>query len=326
MRVRKKKENASGAAKDVSTKPANQTFAIRLKRDLRRNRSLYLLIVPVIIYYFVFCYIPMSGVVMAFQDYSPALGMLKSPFVGFSHFKDFFTGEYFGRLLKNTLTISFSSLVFGFPMPIILALLINEVRNKWFKKTVQTVSYLPHFISLVVMVGILKEFTATDGMIGQIYTKLTGNELAMMADPKCFVPLYVGSNIWQGAGWDSIIYLAALAGIDTQLYEACEIDGGGGIRKLFTVTLPGILPTIITLLILRLGSILNVGYEKIILMYNDLTRETADVFSSYVYRKGLQEFDWSYGTAVGIFNSVVNIVFLTISNYISKRTTESSLW
>lgn len=211
-------------------------------------------------------------------------------------------------------------------MPIILALLINEVKGKWFKKTVQTVSYLPHFISLVVMVGILKEFTATDGIIGLLYTKITGNEIAMLASPKCFVPLYVSSNIWQGAGWDSIVYLAALAGIDTQLYEACELDGGGAVRKLFTVTLPGILPTIITLLILRIGSVLNVGYEKIILMYNDLTRETADVFSSYVYRKGLQEFNWSYGTAVGIFNSVVNIIFLAASNYISRKTTETSLW
>lgn len=303
-----------------------KSYFARLGKDFLRNRGLYILIIPVIIYYFIFCYVPMYGVIMAFQDYDPALGILGSPFVGLRQFADFFLGDNFGRLLKNTLTISFTSLVVGFPMPIILALLLNEIQTKWFRTSVQTVSYMPHFISLVVMVGLLKEFTAADGILGQIYSSITGNEIAMMSNPSCFVPLYVATNIWQGAGWDSIIYVAALAGIDMQLYEACKIDGGGRIRQLFTVTLPGILPTIITLLILRLGSILNVGYEKIILMYSPLTYKTADVFSSYVYRKGLQEFNWSYGTAVGLFNSAVNILFLVAANAISRKTTETSLW
>lgn len=303
-----------------------KSFALRLSRDLKRNRAIYLLIIPVIVYYFIFNYVPMYGVIMAFQDYDPGLGIAGSPFVGFKHFIDFFTGSYFWRLIRNTVTISFTSLIFGFPMPIILALMLNEVRCQGLKRGVQTITYMPHFISLVVMVGIIKEFTGIDGIIGHIYVKLTGNELSMLANPKCFVPLYVATNVWQGAGWDSIIYLAALSAIDMELYEACKIDGGGRIRQLFTVTLPGILPTIIILLIMRLGSILNVGYEKIILMYNPLTYETADVISSYVYRKGLQEFNWSYGTAVGLFNSLVNILFLVVANYISKKTSETSLW
>ncbi len=302
------------------------SFSRRLGRDLKRNKTMYLLIIPVIVYYFVFCYVPMYGVIMAFQEYDPALGIMHSPWVGLQQFREFFANGYFWRLIRNTLTISFSSLLFGFPMPIVLALLLNEVRCKAFRKSIQTVSYMPHFVSVVVMVGILKEFTAPDGIIGQVYVKLTGNEISMLSNPSCFVPLFVGSNIWEGAGWDSIIYLAALAGVDTELYEACKIDGGGRIRQLFTVTLPGILPTIITLLILRLGGILNVGYEKIILMYSPLTMETADVISTYVYRKGLQEFSWSYGTAVGLFNSAVNILFLILTNYVSRRTAETSLW
>ena len=293
---------------------------------MKRNRSMYLLIIPVLVYYFLFCYVPMYGIIMAFQNYKPELGILHSQFVGLRHFKDFFMGGYFWRLIGNTLTISFTSLVFGFPMPIILALMLNEMQTKWLKRGIQTVTYMPHFISVVVIVGILKEFTAADGLIGQMYTHLTGNDVAMLSNPDCFVPIYVLSNIWEGAGWDSIIYLAALAGIDTQLYEACKIDGGGRVRQLFTVTLPGILPTIIVLLILRLGGILNVGYEKIILMYSPTTYKTADVISTYVYRKGLQEVNWSYGTAVGLFNSGVNIIFLIATNYISRRTSETSLW
>lgn len=321
MRVKKTEQSTASVAV-----PKPNTYLRRLGRDLKRNRSLYILIIPVIVFYFVFMYVPMYGLLMAFQEYDPALGIMGSPWVGLKQFKDFFNNIYFWRLLRNTLRISVTALIFGFPMPILLALMLNEVRNKYFRKSVQTISYMPYFISLVVMVGILKEFTAPDGILGQVYTKVTGNEMSMLSDPNCFVPLYVGSNIWQGAGWDSIIYLAALAGIDMELYEACKIDGGGRIRQLFTVTLPGILPTIITLLILRLGGMLNVGYEKIILMYTPMTYETADVISSYVYRVGLQDYKWSYGTAVGLFNSVVSIILLVIANYISKRTAETSLW
>lgn len=324
--MRKSIENTQVLYGEICTLPKPNSFGRRMQKDLKRNRALYLLIIPVVAYYFIFCYVPMYGVIMAFQDYEIGLGVIGSEFVGFKHFAAFFNGAYFGRLMKNTLTISFASLIFGFPMPVILALMLNEVRKNWFKRTVQTITYMPHFISLVVMVGIMKEFTSVDGIIGAVYARITGSELSMMSNPSCFVPLYVASNIWQGAGWDSIIYLAALAGIDMELYDACKIDGGGHMRQLMTVTLPGILPTIVTLLILRIGGILNVGYEKIILMYNSLNMETADVISSYVYRKGLQELDWSYGTAVGLFNSVINILFLVFANYISRKTVETSLW
>lgn len=302
------------------------SFSARLGRDIKRNKMLYIWAIPVVLYYFIFWYIPMTGVIMAFQDYSPTLGIMGSPWVGFKHFINFFTNDYFWRLLRNTIKISLSSLIFGFPMPLIIALALNEVRNKAFLRGVQTITYMPHFISLVVMVGLLKEFVAPTGIIGKIFVALTGNELSMLSYPKWFVPLYVVSNIWQGAGWDSILYLAALAGIDMELYEACKIDGGGRVRQLISVTLPGIMPTFITLLILRLGGILSVGSEKIILMYSPMTYETADVISSYIYRMGLQGMQWSPGAAIGIFNSVINIVFLIAANYISRKTVETSLW
>lgn len=301
-------------------------FSARLKKDLTRNKMLYIWAIPIILYYIIFMYLPMSGLVMAFQDYAPTLGISGSPGVGFKHFADFFSNAYFWRLIRNTVWISFCSIVFGFPMPLLLALLLNEVRSKKFMKTVQTITYMPHFISLVVMVGLLKDFLSVDGIIGSFFAAVTGNELSMLSYPKYFVPIYVASNVWQGAGWDSILYLAALAGIDTSLYEACEIDGGGRIRQLFTVTLHGILPTFITLLILRIGSILNVGSEKILLMYNEMTFETADVISTYIYRTGLQGMQWSPGVAIGMFNSAINVVFLVLANYISRKTTEVSLF
>ena len=304
----------------------NKSYFGQVAQELKRNRSMYLLIIPVLVYYFLFCYVPMYGIIMAFQNYKPELGILHSQFVGLRHFKDFFMGGYFWRLIGNTLTISFTSLVFGFPMPIILALMLNEMQTKWLKRGIQTVTYMPHFISVVVIVGILKEFTAADGLIGQMYTHLTGNDVAMLSNPDCFVPIYVLSNIWEGAGWDSIIYLAALAGIDTQLYEACKIDGGGRVRQLFTVTLPGILPTIIVLLILRLGGILNVGYEKIILLYNPINYEKSDVISSYVYRVGMQDFRYGFSTAVGLFNSAIGCIIVFIANTINRKINETSLW
>ena len=207
-----------------------------------------------------------------------------------------------------------------------LALLINEFTSKKFVKTIQTVTYLPHFISLVVVCGMIKDFTNADGIITQIATFFGGENMSMLMDPDKFVPVYVISDIWQGVGWGSIIYIAALSGIDSELYEACEIDGGGRLRQVWHITLPGILPTIVIMLILRLGGILNVGYEKIILLYNPSIYETADVISSFVYRKGLQELNWSYATAVGLFNSVINILFLLATNFISRKVTETSLW
>lgn len=302
------------------------SYGARLKQDLIKNRSVYFMALPVLAFYVLFMYLPMYGVTMAFQQYDPSLGYFGSPWVGLKNFKEFFGSIYFDRLLVNTLRISFTNILFGFPAPIILALLMNELKNRYFVKTVQTITYLPHFISLVVICGMIKSFTGTGGIITELITKLTGNEESLLMRPECFVPLYVISDIWQQVGWGSIIYISALAGIDTQLYEACEIDGGGKFTQMLHVTIPGILPTIIIMLILKMGQVLNVGYEKIILLYNSSIYETADVISSYTYRKGLQEFNWSYSSAVGVFNSVVNIAFLLITNSISRRVSDTSLW
>ena len=310
----------------VVTKTNKNSFPCRLARDLNKNKFRYLIILPVIAYYFIFCYKPMYGAIIAFKDYSPALGIMESPWVGFKHFLAFFDSFYFWRILKNTIVMSLASLIFGFPAPILLALLINEVTNRHYKKFVQTVSYIPHFISLVVVCSMIKEFTMDSGIINDFLSLFGFDRVTMLNEKQYFVPIYVISNIWQQIGWDSIIYLAALTGVSKELYEAAELDGAGKLKQVFYVTLPGILPTIITMLLLKIGNILNVGYEKVILLYNEATYETADVISSYVYRKGLQEFDWSFSTAVGLFNSVINFTLLIISNKISKKVSETSLW
>ena len=310
----------------VEIKKSKNSFPCRLARDLNKNKIRYLIILPVIAYYFIFCYKPMYGAIIAFKDYSPALGIMESPWVGFKHFLAFFDSFYFWRILKNTIVMSLASLIFGFPAPILLALLINEVTNRHYKKFVQTVSYIPHFISLVVVCSMIKEFTMDSGIINDFLSLFGFDRVTMLNEKQYFVPIYVISNIWQQIGWDSIIYLAALTGVSKELYEAAELDGAGKLKQVFYVTLPGILPTIITMLLLKIGNILNVGYEKVILLYNEATYETADVISSYVYRKGLQEFDWSFSTAVGLFNSVINFTLLIISNKISKKVSETSLW
>ncbi len=315
-----KKSSVSGGTK------MKKSFGVRLKEDIVRNRVLYIMVLPVLIYYILFAYLPMYGITIAFQDYDPALGYTGSPWVGLQNFKDFFKSVYFLRILKNTLHISLASIIFGFPAPIILALLINEVTSKKYMKTVQTITYLPHFISLVVVCGIIKSFTGTNGIITQIVSKFTNDSTSLLMKPNAFVPVYIISEIWQGIGWGSIIYIAALAGVDTQLYEAASLDGCGRLRQVLHVSIPGILPTIVIMLILRMGSMLNVGYEKIILLYNPSTYETADVISTFTYRKGLQEFEWSYGSAVGLFNSAVNVIFLLGTNMLSRKLTESSLW
>ena len=316
------KKSQTTAARRVHTKP----FGVRLREDFARNRVLYLMVMPVVIFYILFAYLPMYGITIAFQDFNPALGYFKSPWVGWENFKSFFGSVYFWRILRNTLHISLASIIFGFPAPILLALLINEVNSKAFMKSVQTLTYLPHFISLVVVCGIIRDFTSTGGVVTQMIAKVTGDNTSMLMKPQAFVPLYVVSEIWQGIGWGSIIYIAALSGIDTQLYEAASLDGCGRLRQVIHVSIPGILPTIVIMLILRMGSVLNVGYEKIILLYNPSIYETADVISSFTYRKGLQEFEWSYGSAVGLFNSIVNVFFLLGTNYMSSKLTQSSLW
>jgi putative aldouronate transport system permease protein len=307
-------------------KAGEATFQIRFKRDFLLNKYLYLMMVPVLAYYFIFHYAPMYGALIAFKEYTPIKGILGSSWVGFQHFNDFFSSYYFWRILKNTVIISLYSLCFEFPAPIILAILINELTNKKFQRFVQTVTYMPYFISLIVIVGMIKDFTNNGGLINNFLTYFGFNDTAMLQKPELFRTIYILSEIWQKIGWESIIYLAALMGIDQEQYEAAKMDGANRIKQIWHITLPGILPTIAIMFILRMGNLLNVGFEKIILLYNPSTYDTADVISSFVYRKGLIEFGWSYSSAVGLFNSVINLALLIAANKISKKISENSLW
>lgn len=298
----------------------------KVRRDWQKNRTLYALFIPVLVYYLLFHYGPMFGLLISFQNYKPSKGIFHSSWVGLKHFKNFFTDYYFQRVLFNTLKISLSTLIFTFPMPIILALLINELRGKLYSRMVQTITYIPHFISIVVVVSIMMDLTCRDGAITQFLSLFGFKAVTMLNDKRYFLPLYVISNIWQNIGWNSIIYLSALTAIDSELYEAAKIDGAGKIRQLLAITLPCLLPTIIIMLILQVGKMFNVGYEKIILMYNPLTYEVADVISTYVYRKGLLEMSWSYSAAVGMFNSIVSFILVWSTNKLSKKVSGNGLW
>ena len=268
----------------------------------------------------------MFGVVIAFQNYRPAKGLLGSSWVGLKHFKAFFDSIYAGRLIKNTLMINLLLLIFSFPAPIILALLLNEVKAKHFKKTVQTISYMPHFISMVVICGLLVDFCSSTGIITSITTLFGAQRDNLLNRPELFRTIYVSSDIWQSIGWGSIIYLATLSGTDPSLYEAAAIDGAGRFQQVIHVTLPTLVPLIMLQLIMRMGQMMNVGYEKIILLSNGLTYDTADVISSYVYRRGLQTGDFSFGVAVSLFNSACNIVLLVLANTLSGKLTHESMW
>lgn len=296
------------------------------KRDFRRNWTLYLLVIPVIAFYVLFHYKPMYGALIAFKDFTPRIGFADSPWVGMKHFNDFFSSPDFLRILTNTLKISVTTLVFSFPMPILLALFLNEMKSMKLKKFVQTSSYLPHFISLVVICGMIKTFVSSNGIIGIIVGAFTGNTANLLLNPDMFLPIYVISNIWQFVGWDSIIYLAALSAVDVEQYEAADIDGAGRFQKMFKITLPSIQITVVTMLILKVGKIMNVGYEKIILLYNAAIYDVSDVISSYVYRMGFETQNWGYSAAVGLFNSVINLIILFVSNKISIKLADTSLW
>ncbi len=294
--------------------------------DFKKNKIVYLMAVPVLLYYIIFHYMPMYGAIIAFKEFNPVKGILHSPWVGFEYFVDFFTNHYFWRIFKNTVLISIYSIIWGFPAPIIFALLINEIANSKFKKIVQTVTYLPHFISLVVICGLIAKFTGTEGLINYIIGWFGGEPSNLLTRPEFFRTIYISSGIWQNVGWGTIIYLAAITNIDTYQYEAAIIDGASRWKQTLHVTLPGIAPTVVILFILRLGQLMSVGFEKIILLYNPLTYETADIISSYVYRKGLLEFNYSYASAVGLFNAVINFTLLVAANKMSKKLSETSLW
>ena len=311
--------------KTIKTEKA-KSFFNRLMKDLKKYKTLYFLIIPVVIWYILFCYKPMYGVIIAFKDYRPGLGIAGSKWVGFKHFNQFFDSFYFGRTLKNTLVISLSQIIFGFPAPIIFALLLNEIKNMKFKRITQTISYMPHFISMVVVAGMIRVLTSQNGIITSLLSVFGVEQVALLTKQEYFVPIYVISGIWQQLGWSAIIYIAALAGVDQELYEAAKIDGANRWKQTIHITLPSITGTIMIMLLLRLGSIMNVGFEKVILLYNEGIYETADIISSYVYRKGLQEFQYSFSAAVNLFNTVINFVLIMLFNKISKKLTEVSLW
>jgi putative aldouronate transport system permease protein len=298
----------------------------RLRRDLTANRTVYLMLLPVVVYYLIFHYGPMYGLQIAFKDFRPAEGFLGSPWVGFKHFESFFGSVYFERILVNTLMLSLYSLIFFFPAGIIFALLLNELRSRKLQRAVQTISYMPHFISLVVIVGMLFDFLARDGLVNIVLGWLGIEPIPFMRSPGWFRTIYIASEIWQNVGWSSIVYLAAISNVNPTLYDAARIDGAGRLKQMLHVTIPGILPTITIMLILFIGKFMSVGFEKIILMYNPVTYETADVIQTFVYRKGILEANFSYSAAVGLFNAVINFTLLVTANAVAKRLGETKLW
>lgn len=309
--------------------PAAQTLSKQntFLRRLVSQRYLLLLLLPGLIYFIVFKYTPMYGAIIAFKDFNPRVGILESPWAGLKYFKQFFQIPNCWRLIRNTLLLSLYDLIFNFPVPIIFALLLNEVRCKRYKKAVQTISYLPHFVSVVIVVGLMKTmFSPNGGVINSILGMFGVDPINFFSEKSWYRTLYVGSGIWQSFGWGSIIYLASMAGIDPGLYEAARLDGAGRFRCMWHITLPAIRPTITILLIMRLGKLLSVGFEKAILMYGPATYEVSDMISTYVYRYGLTKANYSFGAAVDLMNSVVALILIFAANKICRKLSDTSLW
>ena len=306
----------------------NESFFACAKKDICKYWTVYIMAIPMLIFFILFSYRPMVGLVIAFKNFSVRKGIWDSAWCGFDNFRRFFKDPFFLRNIVNTFRISISSIIFGFPAPILFALLVNELNSKKFAKSIQTITYLPHFISLVVICGMIQTFVSSSGIITRLVEIISGNDIkeSLLNNTKNFVPIYVLSDIWQQIGWSSIIYTAAIAGVPQELYEASSIDGAGRLRQVLNVTLPAILPTIILMLILKLGGILNVGYEKIILLNNPFNADVSEVLSYYVYQKGIQNNDFGLSTAAGLFNSVINMIFVIGANVISKRSIGSGLW
>lgn len=308
---------------DHSTIKPNRKIWNQIKRDY----ELYLFLLPIIIIYLVFKYYPMYGIQIAFKDFSPSRGIWGSEWVGFKHFIDFFDSYNFWTIMTNTLTLSALSLVFSFPAPIIIAIMLNQMLAKRYKKIVQTVIYAPHFISTVVLVGMLNVFLSPNsGIVNHIITWFGGDPIMFLADEGWFRPLYILSGVWQETGFATIIYLAALAGVNPELHEAAIMDGASKWKRVMHVDIPSILPTIVILLILALGNIMGIGFEKAFLMQNDLNYATSNIIPTYVYEIGIQKAQYSFSTAIGLFNSVVNIILIVTVNRIAKKLTETSLW
>lgn len=297
---------------------------------LKRDRFIYLLILPGLLWYLIFCYLPMFGIVIAFEDYKPFWGIegiFTSEWVGLKHFLKFFKSAYCLRLLRNTLLLSVYSLIWSFPLSILLALLINELRGKYFKKMVQTVSYLPHFLSAVIVCGMIRTLTSVDGgLVNAIVTALGGETVPFLGQPEWFRTIYTVSEVWQSIGWDSIVFIAAITGIDKELYEAAMVDGAGVFRRMWSITIPGIMPVITIMLILRVGTILNLGYEKVLLLYSPQIYSTADIISTYVYREGVVNQNYSFASAVNLFTSVISLVLVLGTNRLTKKLGQEGIW
>lgn len=303
-----------------------KTLWERIRKDFSINHTFYVMLIPLLVFYFVFHYYPMYGAQIAFKNFSIGKGIEGSPWVGLKHFDQFFKSIYFERLLKNTLLINVFDIILGFPLPILLALLLNEVRSNTYKRTIQTVTYLPHFISTVVLCSLVREFTSRTGLINNLIQLFGHDPILFLQKPEWYRTVFIGSGIWQECGWNSIIYMAALSAIDVEQYEAARIDGANRLQQIWYITLPALLSTIVIMLIIRCGKIMNVGAEKTLLLYNPATYKTADVISSYVYRKGIIDGNYSFSTAVGLFNSVINFVMLISVNKISNKLTGSGLF
>ncbi len=292
-----------------------------------RDRHLLLMFLPIVVYYIVFHYLPMSGAIIAFKQFRPGKGIYAGDWVGLKWFAQYFNSPFAFRTIRNTVLLSLYSLAFSFPIPIIFAVVVTEIVGNRTRRIVQTVSYMPHFISTVVMVGMLTNlFSMNNGIVNTLIVALGGEQVNFLVNPAWFRTLYVGSGIWQNFGFNSIIYISAITSIDPELYEAGKIDGVSKFKQVRYITLPMIVPTIVILFIMQLGKVMSVGFEKVFLMYSPAVYETSDVISTYVYRKGIESSNYSFGTAVGLFNSVVNFAFVFVANVICKKATDTSLW
>lgn len=299
----------------------------RLWKNIKRDKALLLIILPVVIHYLVFVYYPMYGNIIAFKKYSPAKGIMGSDWAGLRYFMQFFNSPYFTRVLRNTLLISLYSILWGFPIPILFALMTNDLKAGAYKRVVQAVSYIPYFISTVVICGMLVNFLSpSSGIINSIIKAFGGEPINFLMEPGWFRTVFITSGVWQGFGWSAIVYLAALTGVSQELYEAARVDGASKLQQVIHVSIPCILPTVIVTFIMQIGTLMSVGYEKIILLYNPVTLEVADVISSYTYRTGLVEGNYSFGSAVGLFNSAINLILVIFANKLSRKVSEVSLW
>lgn len=295
-------------------------------RDMRRYKHIYFMLLPILIYYALFHYLPMAGLSIAFKDYRVGQSLFAGRWVGLKHFDKFLNGPFAWRLIRNTLVLNLLQITFSFPAPVIFALMLHELKDNRYKRSLQTVSYMPHFISLVVVCGLLQEFSMTSGLFNDLRAALGQERVSLLTKAEWFRPLFIASDIWQGVGWGSIIYLATLTGVDPNLHEAAAIDGAGRLRRILHVNLPAIVPIIVVQLIMRLGNIMTVGFEKVFLLYSPVIYDTSDVISTYVYRRGLEFQEYSFGAAVGMFNSFVNLMVLFGANWLSRRVSENSLW